>query len=197
MNHKIFITSDTHFFHENIIKYCARPFKDSEDMNQSIIQNWNKVVSPEDDVYVIGDFALIKGEDHDEKLRKLQRLSDSLIGNKHLIFGNHDYFTDEEYMTYGGFEDVVHGFYEILLNDHWFTLCHYQMTSWNNSHRGSMHLFGHEHWRQQYEPKHSIYEEIGWSERKFNVCVDANKFAPVNVNDIIRILEKRPTNFNK
>ena len=196
MKHNFFVTSDTHFFHENIIKYCNRPFNNVEEMNINIIQNWNNVVSQEDDVYVIGDFALIKGEDHKEKIKKLQYLSNALNGKKHLILGNHDYFTVNEYFE-AGFIDVKEGFMELLLNAHWFTMCHYQMTSWNNSHRGSMHLFGHEHWRQQYEPKHSIYEEMKWSERKFNVCIDANKFTPVNINDIIRILEKRPTNFIK
>lgn len=191
---KIFVTSDSHFYHENIIKYCNRPFNDVEEMNNTLIQNWNKVVSLNDDVYIIGDFALIKGFDHGEKLNKLQYLTNSLNGKKHLIFGNHDYFSDEEYKN-AGFTEILHGFHEVLLNSHWFIMCHYQMTSWNNSHGGSMHLFGHEHWRQQYEPKHSVYEEIHWSERKFNVCVDANNFTPVNINDVIRILEKRPTNF--
>ena len=193
---KIFVTSDTHFFHENIIKYCNRPFENVEEMNTILIQNWNKVVSSEDDIYIIGDFALIKGENHNEKLNRLFNLSNQLNGKKHLIIGNHDYFEIVDYLKVG-FEDVIQGFIDVLLNNHWFTFCHYQMTSWNNSHRGSMHLFGHEHWRQQYEPKHSIYEEMHWSERKFNVCVDANRFTPVNVNDIIRILEKRSTNFDK
>jgi calcineurin-like phosphoesterase family protein len=197
MKVKKFAISDTHFFHDNIIKYCSRPFTNSDEMNAVMIQNWNKVVSPNDEVYVVGDFALVKGQSHEEKLQRLNNLSMQLNGKKHLIYGNHDYFTPEEYLIYGGFEEVGHGYIEVLLNNHWFTMCHYQMTSWNSSHHGSMHLFGHEHWRQQYEPKHSMYEEMHWSERKFNVCADANKFTPVDINDIIRVLEARPTNFNK
>lgn len=194
---KVFITSDTHFFHDNIIKYCSRPFKTVEEMNEAMKRNWNSKVSAEDDIYILGDFVLIKGEDHEDKLNRLDYFSHSLNGKKHLIIGNHDYFTGEEYIIYGGFQSVQWGFNDILLNKHWFTLCHYQMTSWNNSHRGSMHLFGHEHWKQQYEPKHSIYAEMRWSERKFNVCADANGYSPIDLNDIIRILEKRPTNFEK
>ncbi len=191
----IFVTSDLHFYHENIIKYCNRPFNNADEMNATLIKNWNSVVSPDDITWILGDFALIKGEDHNEKVAKLNNLAAMLNGSKVLILGNHDYFTDSEYCN-AGFR-YVHGFEEVGINHHWFTMCHYQMTSWNNSHKGSMHLFGHEHWRQQYEPKHSIYAEMKWSERKFNVCVDANKFKPVNINDIIRILEKRPTNFEE
>ena len=157
--------------------------------------NWNSVVANDDEVYVLGDFALLKGEDHTAKLRALEQICGRLNGKRHLIIGNHDYFTSEEYLLNGAFESVQSGFSDIQLNKHWFTLCHYQMTSWNNSHRGSMHLFGHEHWRQQYAPKHSIYEEMHWSERKFNVCVDANNFTPVDINKIISVLEKR--SFNK
>jgi len=193
---KIFATSDLHLCHDNIIKYCERPFKDSKEMNRVLTKNWNDVVGMDDDVYVIGDFALIKGEDHNAKYEKLKFLTGSLNGKKHLIVGNHDYFDSEEYLL-AGFEDVQWGFCDILLNKHWFTLCHYQMVSWNNSHRGSMHLFGHTHWRQQVIPRHSVYSEMGWSERKFNVCVDANNFTPVNINDIIKILEKRDINFKK
>jgi len=183
---KKFVTSDTHFFHENIIKYCERPFKDAEEMNMVLVKNWNKAVGPEDDVFVVGDFALPKGE-HEMKFVKLEELVRRLNGKKHLILGNHDYFEPDEYLL-AGFEDVQWGFTNLTLNNHLFTLCHYQMTSWYNSHKGAMHLFGHEHWKRQHEPKHSIYAEMRWSERKFNVCADANNFKPLDLNDVIRAL---------
>lgn len=54
----IHITSDTHFGHKNIIEYCNRPFKDVDDMNACLIRNWNEVVSPDDTVWHLGDFAM-------------------------------------------------------------------------------------------------------------------------------------------
>jgi len=53
---KLWFTADNHFFHENIIKFCERPFKNVEDMNQKLIQNWNAVVTKDSDVIIAGDF---------------------------------------------------------------------------------------------------------------------------------------------
>ena len=54
----IFLTSDTHFNNDNIIKYCDRPFLDHKDMNEALIANWNSVVKPDDTVYHLGDFIM-------------------------------------------------------------------------------------------------------------------------------------------
>jgi len=53
-----FFTSDTHFNHANIIKFCDRPFKDVELMNETLIANWNRVVGLDDTVFHLGDFCL-------------------------------------------------------------------------------------------------------------------------------------------
>ena len=55
---RVFFTSDTHFNHTNIIRFCNRPFKDVVHMNETIISNWNRVVGPEDIVFHLGDFCL-------------------------------------------------------------------------------------------------------------------------------------------
>ena len=54
----LYFTSDTHFHHEGIIKFCSRPFKNVEEMNEALIANWNRVVRPEDIVFHLGDFCL-------------------------------------------------------------------------------------------------------------------------------------------
>lgn len=78
-----FFTSDTHFGHANIIKYSNRPFKDRHHMNEALIDNWNSVVAPEDDVFHLGDVALGPWEEWDDVLTRLN-------GNLHLSIGNHD-----------------------------------------------------------------------------------------------------------
>ena len=76
-------TSDTHFGHKNIIQYSNRPFKDFYHMDAAIVENWNTLVHPEDEVYHLGDVALGPWERWDEILR-------SLNGFKILVVGNHD-----------------------------------------------------------------------------------------------------------
>jgi calcineurin-like phosphoesterase family protein len=80
---KTFFTSDTHFSHTNIIRYCDRPFADTDEMDEAIIANWNAVVSPDDTVYHLGDIAL---GPIDKSLAKVARLN----GHKIAVLGNHD-----------------------------------------------------------------------------------------------------------
>lgn len=75
----IWVISDTHFGHNNIIKYCNRPFKSSEEMDQAMLDNWNSVVKDGDIVYHCGDF----------KFRNSSVIY-HLNGRKRLILGNHD-----------------------------------------------------------------------------------------------------------
>jgi len=81
---KIFFTSDTHFNHGNIITYCSRPWNTIQEMNEAMIKSWNEVVSPEDTVYHLGDFAM---GDRTKIPTLLSRLNGTLI----LIRGNHDH----------------------------------------------------------------------------------------------------------
>lgn len=79
----IWVISDTHFGHENIIKYCNRPFSDIDEMDEIMIKNWNAVVKPGDKVYHLGDVYMGSSE---RFLSKFARLH----GKKRLIVGNHD-----------------------------------------------------------------------------------------------------------
>ena len=79
----IYVTSDTHFNHTNIIKYCERPFTDVTDMNESLISNWNKRVKKNDIVLHLGDF----GFGNSEQLLSIRR---QLHGIIFLLLGNHD-----------------------------------------------------------------------------------------------------------
>lgn len=79
----IWVTSDNHFDHKNIIKYCNRPFKDVNEMNETMIKNWNNVVKPNDTVYHLGDFALTSAKRYEYFLSRLH-------GHIIIILGNHD-----------------------------------------------------------------------------------------------------------
>lgn len=78
---EIFITSDHHFFHGNIIKYCNRPFNSYQEMNEFMIKQWNEIISPNDIVIHLGDFAF---------RNKANLIRPKLNGIIILVKGNHD-----------------------------------------------------------------------------------------------------------
>ena len=79
----IYFTSDTHFGHSNVIKFCKRPWSSVKAMDEGLIRRWNSVVRPKDTVYVLGDFAFTNSKDREAILNRLN-------GIKILIQGNHD-----------------------------------------------------------------------------------------------------------
>ena len=96
MSELLFI-SDTHFGHGNIIKYCNRPFENRDEMNEVLIETWNRYVKPGDRVIHLGDFGFAPAAKIDELLTRLN-------GTKTLISGNHD---DSRVRRSPGWTDVV------------------------------------------------------------------------------------------
>jgi calcineurin-like phosphoesterase family protein len=78
---KRYWTSDLHFSHARVIDYCKRPYKDVTEMNNAIVAEWNRVVNPEDTVYVLGDFSL--------NPKVAEEYTPKLNGTKILVHGNH------------------------------------------------------------------------------------------------------------
>lgn len=95
---KIYITSDLHLGHSNIIRYCKRPYADVEEMNREIIKNWNDTVSDKDRVFFLGDFSLGSRE-------SVIQFGQQLRGRKVMIYGNHDHHKPRVYYE-AGFEHV-------------------------------------------------------------------------------------------
>ena len=91
---KTFFIGDTHFNHTNIIKYCNRPFENIEEMNQIIINNWNKTVKKDDLVIHVGDIGMGNKE-------VITNFVARLSGRKWLIMGNHDRFKVKDYYDMG------------------------------------------------------------------------------------------------
>lgn len=98
MNRKYFVIADMHFDHENILKYCNRPFRDIETMNDELVKRWNETVRTVDTVFILGDFAFGKNA--------VSKYLPLLNGRKVLIKGNHDTYTNEFYLQ-AGFDEVV------------------------------------------------------------------------------------------
>lgn len=91
---RIFLISDTHYNHSNVIRYCDRPFKDVYEMNKGIINSWNSVVRNDDICYHLGDFGFGNKEQISEWVRALN-------GRIRLILGNHDNHPVKWYLDCG------------------------------------------------------------------------------------------------
>ena len=107
----IYLVSDTHFYHKNIIEYCHRPFKHIGEMNQTLISNWNSVVCPDDEVFHLGDFTMahfVEGKWESYKqayIRTCRELLAQLNGHKILVMGNHDRYLSPQQWRDLGFEE--------------------------------------------------------------------------------------------
>lgn len=182
MSKKLFVTSDHHFFHRNIIKYCNRPFDNEYHMNNSLIKRWNEVVSKNDDVIHLGDFtAGLKG-----RYKKAKEMFKKLNGNIFLVLGNHDQYSKETYIDFG-FKFV--GDY-ILKNKILFI--HYpaifnpkyakpgNLLSQKLSKENDVKLILHGH-------THSPNPDTEEWKKHFNVGVDSNNFKPIELKEILKI----------
>jgi calcineurin-like phosphoesterase family protein len=89
-DNQTWIISDTHFFHENIGRYCDRP----DGWQDTIIDNWNRLIQPEEIVFHVGDLALGKRE-------KIEGLVPLLNGRLYLMCGNHDRRSNGFYQRLG------------------------------------------------------------------------------------------------
>lgn len=178
-------TGDTHFGHRNILSYTERGkfFETVDQMDEQFIKNWNERVSPTDEVYHVGDFALC----HPGKaLGILARLH----GRKHLIAGNHDKKQGYTKMLGDGYfrfasvsvrlelkvPEPTHPFgYQLIILDH------YAMVTWNKSHHGSWQLHGHSHGSLKDDP-HA---------RRIDVGVDCHNYKPISYDEVKFLMSKK------
>jgi calcineurin-like phosphoesterase family protein len=133
-----FFTSDTHWKHTNIMRYSNRPFNTVEEMNEALIENWNKTVGPRDTVYHLGDFCFGNKSDVEEILKRLN-------GHVYWCYGNHDSkkggkaaIRAEGFTWKGNYKEAKMDGIRIMM-------AHYAHLVWNKSHHGTWFLCGHSH----------------------------------------------------
>jgi calcineurin-like phosphoesterase family protein len=183
----IWITSDLHFDHANIIKFCDRPFKDVSDMNQKLIEYWNMFVKPEDHVYNLGDVTLQRGGKVQQA--RLKELVSQLNGHKRLILGNHDHFPVEAYLE-AGFE-------KIRGTGRWLDNCWLSHFPIHPDSLGGTDACIHGHIHEQPPPK-PVVRQVGDKFKTIpyiNVCVERTAYRPLHWDEVkaqIKTLTEKP-----
>lgn len=160
----IWFISDTHFGHENIIKYCKRPFSNSREMDEFMIEQWNTTVKPEDHVYHLGDVYM---GDKKAGARCVARLQ----GKKRLVVGNHDDLKSP---------NLLNAFQKVMLwrnfRDEGFTAAHVPLSE--DSLVYGVQVHGHIHANTLDNPRY------------INVCVEHTNYKPVHMDEIIERARK-------
>jgi calcineurin-like phosphoesterase family protein len=137
---KKWITSDLHFGHANIMKFCPVTrfgFTDTDHMREVMISEWNRDVKPDDETFILGDFAFLPSKDAIAILRRLN-------GTKILIEGNHD----RKLLNDPGFRNEFKEIHQYLRYNHdgqLVIMMHYPIWEWDQMHRGAVHFYGHVH----------------------------------------------------
>lgn len=173
---RIFATADTHFGHNNILNYARRPFPTIDEMDETIITNWNNVVGTDDLVVHLGDFAFAS----ETRIREYRA---KLNGKIILVEGNHDKTHRWAQKTRDLF-DRVSKLDSIEIEGQHIVLSHYAMYVWDRSHFDSWCLFGH---------THGTVEPVG---KSMDVGVDSNAFTPVSFEQVKHYMEARKHNVN-
>lgn len=170
-----YFTSDTHFGHKNVIPYCERPFKDVDEMTEGLIAGWNERVTPDDEVFVLGDFSFYGST-------KTAAILARLNGTKHLIRGNHDDIKTEEKAIRLGFASMRDSRI-IRLGDMSFVLSHYPYEGDSTEidryierrpqDTGLWLLHGH------------VHREWMVEGRQINVGVDVRHYKPISEEEVL------------
>lgn len=169
--HNKFAISDTHFLHANILKFVndagkrIRPFNSLEEMHETIIENWNSVVKPNDFVYHLGDVTF-------QYNGLFNNIMYRLNGSKRLVVGNHDRLKNPTLLQHFDKVELWKGFKEFN-----FTMTHIplMLTSLRD---GDFNVHGHTHQNKMNDPHY------------INVCVETRNYTPVSFDTIREEISK-------
>lgn len=170
----IYFASDTHFSHNREFVYKVRGFDDVDAMNRAIIDRWNAVVKPEDEVYLLGDVML---NDNTVGLECLSRLN----GKIYILLGNHD--TNSRIKLYNSLPNVeVLGYATVIkYGKYTFYLSHYPTLTSNLDDMAPLsqhvlNLFGHTHQTKNF------HNDIPYM---YHVGMDSHDCTPVSAEQVI------------
>jgi len=166
---KTFVIADIHAGHNNIIKYENRPFTDITSMDIEIIKCWNKVVTKNDKVFVLGDVSFYNFE-------KTANFVNSLNGRKHLIMGNHDMSHPIKWWLDTGFESVSK--YPIIYNE--FIVMSHEPPNYFNANTPYFYIYGHVH-------STDMYKTI--TKNSACVCIERWDYTPVDIEKIKELVK--------
>ena len=171
---KVWFTSDLHFWHKNICKYCNRPYESLDEMHKAIISNWNNVVQDSDTVFVLGDLGFCG-------IEKLRELLSQLCGNIILVQGNHDSDKIAYKLVEDGLITRVVKMIDVVIEgdeecpNQALALCHFPMIDWNNKERGAWMIHGHQHQLPNTPSCSTVHWDVG---------VDKNNMTPINFEQL-------------
>lgn len=193
---KIWFTSDLHFNHTNLLKLGrGRPFSSIEEHDETLISNWNKVVSKDDLVYILGDISINCNQD------KLTNYFKKLNAAKHVILGNHDRKKEMTFLLKENLIQSIRDYHEIKYSigekSYKFILGHYPILEFNGAFKTNgalvhIHCYGHTHGINNYD---RIYKKLGFL--AYHIGVDTNNYTPICIDSIIEKAEKQLVKFNK
>jgi calcineurin-like phosphoesterase family protein len=178
----IWFISDTHFCHENIIGFSGRPFLNVEEMNEAMIENWNKVVKPQDKIWHLGDVALGYGGDEKHIENILRRLN----GHKRLIVGNHDHIKSPVLHKYFDKIELWNGFGD-KTHSRAFTCSHIPLPI-DHLRNGDICVHGHLHNKVVLDLRFRIQRP---HPNYINVCVEHTNYTPIHIDEIWKMIEER------
>ena len=184
-----FYIADTHFRHENVIKFDNRPFENMIEMENKIIENWNNKVKSSDMTYILGDFCWSKDEDvWIEILIKLN-------GQKTLIKGNHDLKQISSKLK-NKFSDIK-DYKEIKDSGYGITMCHYPIMFYKSSYNPTNYmLHGHLHntkeqtfiekWKKEVKDSHFLRSDACGNIINIGCMMYYMNYTPMTIEEIIK-----------
>lgn len=179
----IWVSSDLHFFHENIIRYCRRPFVDVNCMNQEIVRRWNSLVGADDVAIIVGDVSA----GLQRRLDELAAILNNMNGVKILVRGNHDHEPDNFYLSNGFVKVAEHFVFAGVL------FCHHPPTddrrettasARNDNDRCERYVDRYKPWAIVHGHDHRT--DVADRDGCFNCAVERHDYSPVNLQEALR-----------